>query len=612
MNANRFCLFAIFCFMLFVCSVMNAQPSGGPYGPVPQTYQLPKDVHKIFYVSPNGDEQSAGGSIESPTTLESAFEKVVAGDAIVLRGGIYRTGDLVLNQQITMQPYNDEQPIIKGTLVASDWKNLGNGLWKTKWSHLFPSKPADWWVRDHDGKTTPLCRFNNDMVFADGAFLHAVGWEGEVDQSSYYIDYETGFVYIALDPAKHVIEITAHDAALIRTTKECHGKKSDGKGPIIRGLAFSQYAYRAIEIEGNDPEGLKDESTFGKEIVGTTLENCSVTFCSRVGIYLRGDHTVLRQCKVSDTRTEGVYIIGSNDVLFEKNIFTRNNIDVITGYFPAAVKIFDQCHRVTVQDNLVIDLPHSNGVWFDVGNVDGKFINNWVEGVGSTNFEFPQNQLWPSDNGFFFEISKGVTVAGNVFVNCDHGLMILNSSNARIYQNTFINSTACIGRNARVAAGDHFGWHPSTGPDVEKREGHVFVNNILTGDAKYRRPLMAVWQPDSLYQRLPKSQLKQIDDNVFVRDSSNAFGPLIYWSVVAGEPSEKAFASFVGIQNLYPALFQHCQYIPTDNNQIFLSRDLKNYQLLHSFPGSRVPSDIATSLGLQDHKAEYIGAYPEK
>ena len=74
-------------------------------------------------------------------------------------------------------------------------------------------------------------------------------------------------------------------------------------------------------------------------------------------------------------------------------------------------------------------------------------------------------------------------------------MMVLNSSNVRIYQNTFVNSTACIGRNGRVAAGDRFGWHASTGPDVEKRDGHEFVNNLLTGDASYQRPLLFVWQP---------------------------------------------------------------------------------------------------------------------
>jgi hypothetical protein len=37
--------------------------------------------------------------------MEAAIDRVVTGDAIVMRGGVYRTGGLVLNQGITLQPY---------------------------------------------------------------------------------------------------------------------------------------------------------------------------------------------------------------------------------------------------------------------------------------------------------------------------------------------------------------------------------------------------------------------------------------------------------------------------------------------------------------------------
>ncbi len=71
-------------------------------------------------------------------------------------------------------------------------------------------------------------------------------WEGEVDSNSYYIDYDGSLVYIGTDPTNRLVEITAFDAALVRTTGECHGKKSDRKGYVIRGITFTQYAYRAL------------------------------------------------------------------------------------------------------------------------------------------------------------------------------------------------------------------------------------------------------------------------------------------------------------------------------------------------------------------------------
>ena len=71
-----------------------AQPSGGPYGPVPQTYAVPAGAPHVYYVAPDGRAEAAGTTLAEPTTLESAIERVVTGDVVVLRGGTYRTGGL--------------------------------------------------------------------------------------------------------------------------------------------------------------------------------------------------------------------------------------------------------------------------------------------------------------------------------------------------------------------------------------------------------------------------------------------------------------------------------------------------------------------------------------
>lgn len=107
---------------------------------------------KIYYVAVDGRAEESGETLTKPTSLESAIERANTGDAIVHRGGTNRTGKLQFNQAITVQPYEDERPVLKGTYVVSKWENLGNGLWTTKWSRLFPSKPADWWQRNREGK----------------------------------------------------------------------------------------------------------------------------------------------------------------------------------------------------------------------------------------------------------------------------------------------------------------------------------------------------------------------------------------------------------------------------------------------------------------------------
>jgi hypothetical protein len=607
----HYCLFL--CFLLFAGAPGYAQPSGGPYGPIDQRYEIPKAAH-VYYVAPDGKADSPGTTLEQPATLEIAIERVVTGDAIVMRGGVYRTGGLILNQGIALQPYADERPILKGTQVATKWEALRNNVWRTSWTRLFPAAPLGWWQRSREGMRTPLHRFNNDMVFVDGELLKSAGWEGELDAHSFYIDYQGGYVYIGVDPTNRLVEITAFDSALVRTSGPAHGKTSDRKGPVIRGIAFTQYAYRALEVEGkkhftsadeptDEPVGPSDPATFGKEVVGTMLENVTITYCSRVAGYFRGDGLVIRNSLVSDTSTEGIYVIGSSDVLLERNIFRRNNIKQLTGYYPAAVKIFNQTRRVTFRDNLIIDQPYSNGVWYDVGNRDGVIVNNWIEGAMV---------------GFFFEISRGATVAGNVFVRCDRGVWVLNSADVRVYHNTFVDTPASFERTERSATGDHFGWHPATGPDVDQREGHVFVNNLMVASEAYRRPLLQFEQPRSLCARLQRPMAKEVGGNVYVRatlsDATAAPLPLIVWSPAATESCVVRLGSLDEFRKLAPAFEAGGRQLDRTPRSIFKSPDLGRYELrqplLGAPGGPMLPADIRKLLGWSEVEALSPGAYP--
>lgn len=585
--------------IIFSSLPVTAQPSAGPYGPIQQSYDLPKVSGRIYYVAPDGQAEESGKTLSQPTTLDTAIERVETGDAIVLRDGIYRIGDLKLNQGITMQPYADERPMLKGTMVATNWRRQRNGLWRTSWSHLFPSRPEDWWRRQSHGRETPLHLFNNDMVFVDGKLLKSVGWEGEIDENSFFIDYDAGNVFIGFDPTNRLVEITTFDSAITRTTGECHGKTSDGKGPVIRGITFTQYAFRAFEIEGKDPEGLSDPSTYGKDVVGITLEHCTITFCSRVAGYFRGDNLTIRHCLVSDTSTEGIFILSSSDVLLEKNIIARNNIEKITGYYPAAVKIFNQCYRVTCRDNLVIDHPNSNGIWYDVGNVDGRFYNNWIE---------------QSNNGFFFEISKGAICAGNIFVNCNTGIFVLNSCDVQVYQNTLVNSAARFQRTPRSAVGDHFGWHPSTGPDVDERDGHVFVNNLLTADEQFTRPLLQIQQTPPSYERFKQPQMKKLDYNVYVRRENADPQPLITWTSDPATNRTLELKSPEDLHKLLPECSANSKVFANYYGPLFKSSVLGNYELLKAFPASTaastLPIEIQEMLGWQKQDSPFPGAFP--
>ena len=301
----------------------------------------------------------------------------------------------------------------------------------------------------------------------------------------------------------------------------------------------------------------------------------------------------------SDTSTEGLYVIGSSDVLLEKNIFRRNNVEELTGYYPAAVKIFNQSYRVTCRDNLVMDNPNSNGIWYDVGDVDGVFVNNWV-----------QDCL----DGFFFEICKGAICAGNVFVNCNNGIRVLNSSNVRAWHNTLIDSVASFERDQRSATGDHFGWHPATGPDVDEREGHVFCGNLLVASEQFSKPLLRFRQSPALAGKLTKPQVTQLDGNVYVRSETADPAPLLVWSPVTGGNGMAECKTVAEFQKLCPPFEAHSKAITSPLGALFKSPDLKRYELIQdvSLPASAAPMPDEVRHLLDWPKQDTIlpGAYP--
>jgi parallel beta-helix repeat protein len=242
----------------------------------------------------------------------------------------------------------------------------------------------------------------------------------------------------------------------------------------------------------------------------------------------------------------------------------------------------------------VIDQPDSNGIWYDVGNRDGIFVNNWIEGALV---------------GFFFEISRGVTVAGNVFVRCGKGIWILNSADARVYNNTFVDAPAAFSRNERSKTGDHFGWHPSTGPDVDQREGHVFTNNLLAASDAFRNPLLQFDQPKSLCSTLQRPQVKELDGNVYARTFA---APLIAWSPSASESCVSTFGSLAEFIKAAPAFDIHGLQLDRTLGSLFKSPDVGRYELLQAISGMRqaLPADIRKILDWSELEAQSPGAFP--
>jgi parallel beta-helix repeat protein len=237
-----------------------------------------------------------------------------------------------------------------------------------------------------------------------------------------------------------------------------------------------------------------------------------------------------------------------------------------------------------------------------VGNHDAVFVNNRVEGA---------------TNGFMFEISRGATVAGNVFVRCQRGVYVLNSADVKVYNNTFIDAPASFERNQRSATGDRFGWHPSTGPDVNQREGHVFANNLVTATDAYRGPLARFEQPAAQCATLTRPMASLPGGNVYVRAGSPAAiaaaPALITWSPSAAEGCVAKAASLDEFRKLAPSAETGGRLLDASSRSVFKGPEAGRYELRQPLPGAQgaaVPAEVRKLLGWSEEGARTAGAYP--
>jgi hypothetical protein len=190
---------------------------------------------------------------------------------------------------------------------------------------------------------------------------------------------------------------------------------------------------------------------------------------------------------------------------------------------------------------------------------------------------------------------------------------ILNAADARVYNNTFMDAPFTFERNERSATGDHFGWHPATGPDVDQREGIVFANNLLVASAAYRLPLMRFEQPAALCAKLNKPAAKETGGNVFVR--LGAPGPLVVWSPAAAASGCVARLESLDEFRKAAAGFE-AGSLQMDQTpaSIFKGPDMGRYELRQPLParsgGPATPADVRKVLGWSEEQARTAGAFP--
>lgn len=401
--------------------VANALPKELKLAPQLAQIQVPKTNYpipatKVLYAAPNGVAASDGSDRTRPTTLSHAIEIAPAGGTIVLRGGEYRdVSGIKIERPLTLQNASGETVWIKGSDIVTGWQAEG-GAWKVAWDKKFTH------AKDEDvDKNNPIAA-ETDMVFVAGRSLSQVMSRAEIKAGNFWVDTASKVLWLGDDPTGKTVEATARLTAL-------HGKGQEVAGTVVRGLNFAHFADKPVEW-------MSSRATF---------ENNIFAWNGARGLVLHGANHLVRGNTFACNGLSGMSGLFANNLLFENNRVLFNNIEGFRKTWSAAGTKLIVSKDMTLRNNLY-EGNNATALWFDISDLRTNVIGNTVR----------HNQ----GLGIFFELCHEGIIAFNVCVDNGVGIMLADSSSARVWNNTLVdNSKGIIVKDSpRVNDGKSEGW----------------------------------------------------------------------------------------------------------------------------------------------------------
>ncbi len=418
-----------------------------------------------YYVGINGNDSSPTPT--NPATPYLTVQKAIGaahpGDAIVVSGGVYREGPIILPRSgtaqspIAIEAASGATVSIKGSQVVTGWVSVGNGVWKkTGWST------------------------NSQQLFNDGQPLQQVASTlnelppvgsglGDVTAGRFYYSSSAQTLYCKLpdgsDPNGHAMEASVRNSVLNGNSMSYI---------TLRGLSFMHSNGSSAGGDGWSGVVWADNSCSNWNI-----ENCTFSYGDFAGLMLGGRNHVVRNSSFVNNGDEGIGLSGSDaahgynpyygaplqNILLENLTVTGNNYRHFDFYWHAGgMKIIPSCRGVTVR-GCTVSNNWGPGIWFDTvwgGNV---IENNLV-----TNNE---------DAGIFYEISEpdtgdtyGAQIRNNRVAGNSQGIYVSASAGAIVENNTCYRNDWDI----VVHGMPRDGWnHPM------QLKNNVVRNNIICG-----------------------------------------------------------------------------------------------------------------------------------
>ncbi len=390
-----------------------------------------------IFVDPNsGNDTTGNGTQGTPyRTAGKAFAVLAAGGTVVLRGGVYHEGGAgqaglsgiqIFDNNATVQNYPGEAVWFDGSSQVTNWTQEGSN-WSTPFTVTMDHSPT--WTRGADDSTVAYYGFINpsfpcaawpEMVFVDGVQLTQVNSLAAVTSTTFYVagsstggtgsnkyDFNPTKIYIGINPAGHEVRVSDLQA--------CITAWSGTSGVTIRGIGIRRYATSmpmaaCLKISGSN----------------ATVENVWIEDIATVGMKANNANITFRH--ITATRCGNQCIAGyqSDNLVLDSVKVTYGNYEHFNYAPDCGGSKFGACRKITIFNSLYAN-NYAKGVWFDV-SVDQPIVYNC---------NFIDNEHY----GIFYEISANGVCANNLIKGSPNkGLMINNTDNMRIWNNTVVDS----------------------------------------------------------------------------------------------------------------------------------------------------------------------------
>ncbi len=412
-----------------------------------------------LFVAPSGDDSNSGTEITHPLkSIKQALKLAKEGDVISLLGGTYREGLLNIDHDnITIQSYQNQKVIIKGSVNVTAWEHYQDNIWK-----LAPKS------QDHSALNRSV--HYQQVFYAEGKELQMVGYPNYKtsgttsiwDIKKRYVKIKEnpdnpfgmseGTFYVAQNGDAYDLYVwlpdgkkpTDNDVLMEVSDKSYLINAGTSKNISIRGISFR---HTAAQSKASYPHYQGGYALRVEE--GANIENCEFAYTDFAGLNLaRGyapNGTDMKQ-HVSNSTFHHNGAVGltstAGGFLVEESEFYENGRRPFIQYWhTGAIKVSSDGWG-EIKNNHIYN-ERAQGIWFD--NCDsGEPIlvhHNYINGTGNA-YDNPLRELKLRGHAIFFEQSKNIKIYNNIVNEAiQRGIYVSASTDVVVSNNLVRQST---------------------------------------------------------------------------------------------------------------------------------------------------------------------------